>query len=82
MFARPGGHGRPLGATTGWSPDERRDSQHDCPRRTSDVTARNRLAVRLGGHRGARRDPPDHGRDRFDAFARNGLGDVVEVDQM
>ncbi len=30
----------------------------------------------------ARRDPPDRGRDRFDAFPGNGVSDVVEVDQM
>jgi hypothetical protein len=40
------------------------------------------LPAGLDGHRGARRDPPDRGRDRFDAFPGNGVGDVVEVDQM
>jgi hypothetical protein len=40
------------------------------------------LPAWLDGRRGARRDPPDHGRDRFDAFPGNGVGDVVEVDQV
>jgi len=34
------------------------------------------------GHRGARRDLPDHGRDRLNASPGNRVGDVVEVDQM
>ena len=40
------------------------------------------LPAGLDGHRGARRDPPDHGRDRLDASPGNGVSDVVEVDQM
>ena len=43
---------------------------------------RTRVPAGLHGHRGARRDLPDHGRDRLNASPGNRVGDVVEVDQM
>jgi len=40
------------------------------------------LPAGLDGHRGARRDPSDNGRDDFDAPPGNAVSDVVKVDQM
>jgi hypothetical protein len=35
------------------------------------------LPAGLDGHRGARRDPPDHGRDGLNASLGTGVSDVV-----